>query len=352
MRRRLRGLSPLVLQPAAIVLLIAVAGYAADPGSDDACALCDRNDLPQGLCIRPASAESLGAVYAARNLDAIHRAGNACRIQEGVGIDERLLERASALFQLQAWDGIRLIAELAGSPREYVTIGHGDALGPLRDHYANVAVYPLRFVQRAQLGDGMFCLQYDIPSQYDERIKLGKATLKTAAEVVGLSGRGKVPVLLREYALAEGDKLGLLFESTVCGRTSAKRIEDRGDSLELVMLYDLRGIYVRKAGIHALGALMVWRSLLAGDDLPENPRLGACAYFPKLTFSLPLLLPDLGLDDLRDFAYPQPVVPKKWFYYPNRYLPSWVNATAAEVFTPWRSRGPRPLILSELFPDL
>jgi hypothetical protein len=130
------------------------------------------------------------------------------------------------------------------------------------------------------------------------------------------------------------------------------RIEDRGDSLELVMIYDLRGVYARKAGVHVLGALVAWRSIVAGDDPPANPRMGACAYFPRLTFILPTFLPDLGLDDLRDFAYPQPVAPKSWFYYPHRYLPPWVTATSTEVFTRWRSQGPRPRILSELFPDL
>lgn len=345
-------------------LRILVAGVvplllAASPGSaatvsqgDGACAPCATEGEPGDLFFGHAHAESIGAVCAMRNAEAISEAASASGIFDDHDADGSLAERARLLFQLRAWDGLRLVAELALSSPGSIIIGSDDALEPLRERYENVAVYPLRFIRGARLGHGAFCLQYDIPSRYDEVVRIGALTLRTGTRTVKLADRGEVRLLLKEYPLGDGDTVDMLLESTVCGEASITRIEDRGDSLELVTVHGLRGIYVRKAGVHRLGALMVWRSLPDMDDRSQHFRAGACAYFPKLTFALPLFLPDVGLDDLRDFEYPQPIVPRSWLLYPQRYLPRWLKPTASGVLAPSPSRGPRPRILERLFPDL
>ncbi len=322
-------------------------------GGDSPCDSCEPPaDWASVRLLTAASVESIGALYARRNLAAMKHAQDAYGLGDGGHPSPRAVEGASLLFQLNAWDGIRLVAELALPHERILVVGDDDAVSPLREDYANVAVYPLRFVERAVLGRGFFCLRYRIPSLYEERIRMGPTRLRTAVEEVRLPKKGTQRIFLREFALSDRDKIEMLFEEFLCGKAHSMRLEDRGDSLELVMLYDLQGIYVRKAAHSKLGALAVWRSIPSSGRLTSEPRLGACAYFPRLTFSLPSFLPDLGLDDLRDFAYPQPVAPKVWFSFPERYLPTWLQSTPAGTFTRWKSLGPRPLIFSELFPDL
>ena len=87
----------------------------------------------------------------------------------------------------------------------------------------------------------------------------------------------------------------------------ARDMVDRGDTPGLDHHHDVEGMYVRKAGVHRLGAVVFWRSRVEGDRDPARPRVGGCAYFPRIQIRLSLL-PDLGLDDLREFDLPQPVV--------------------------------------------
>jgi hypothetical protein len=142
----------------------------------------------------------------------------------------------------------------------------------------------------------------------------------------------------------------LAYERRCCGRIRTERILDRGDTLDLLVLDDIRGMYARKAGTHRLNALLFWRSRVEGDRDPARPRVGACAYFPGIHIHLPVFLPDLGLEDLREFDLPQPILPAEWFRNPTES--DWMTVHPGGMIRPWGARGPRPWILDERYPDL
>lgn len=322
------------------------------PGAlyEDPCSACDLRSHDGARPLQPASVDSLGAAYATHNFEAI-RAADMLFSPDSEVAPRDAADRARAFVQLRAWDGIRLVVEMAGDSEGYVPSGE-DALAPLGDRYPNAAVYPARFIRGGFIGKGVFCLDYALPARHDQPAGPGEAGGRLMRREVKLPRRGRVPVILRQYPMADGDAVDLIFESRVCGRAARARIEDRGDSLVVDVIHDLRGMYVRKFGVHKLGALAVWRSVVRGNGQPHNPRFGACAYFPRLSLELPLFLPDIGVDDLRDFGYPQPLMSREWFLQPERLLFPWLGVIRPGVFSRWNAAGPRPRILAEWFPDL
>jgi hypothetical protein len=127
---------------------------------------------------------------------------------------------------------------------------------------------------------------------------------------------------------------------------------DRRDTLKVLTVYDIRGMYANKAGVHRLSALITWLSPVTGDHIVEQPRLGACAYFPQLKVKLPWLLPDIGFQDHRELAFPFPLMPDTWFSHPEVYFPPWFPANTSGEMLDWGGIGPRPGIIDTLFPDL
>ena len=149
-----------------------------------------------------------------------------------------------------------------------------------------------------------------------------------------------------------GDKIRLLFENSFCGRVMLEQIVDRGDTLELLVIHDLEGIYLKKVGTHKMGAMVFWKSIPNEKLLSLEPRLGGCVYFPDIKLKLPFFLPDFGLSDLCDVAYPAPILTKSWFISPKQGCPPWLEVADGARFNNWNSNGPRPIIIEEYFPDL
>jgi hypothetical protein len=65
---------------------------------------------------------------------------------------------------------------------------------------------------------------------------------------------------------------------------------------------------------------------------------------------LPFFLPNIGLDDLREFDLPGPVIAMDW----ARAHPStsWVGVSPDAFFHPWEAIGPCPVEVERRFPDL
>lgn len=309
------------------------------------CLLCEDEGLAVTRWLGASEADSLGRALVERNAEALSIAP-ALASAVGASQDPELVRLA---FQLTAVDGLALVVELATMPGYLRTRGD-DPLGPLRDGYENVAVYPLRFVRRATIGEGSFCLEYQVPSHFHESLRSGRLKLRMSTQWMTLPGGGRELVLVRDYPLGDDDTVEMIFRQRVCGKATALSVVDRGDSLQVFMVHDLEGIYVRKFGTHRLGALAMWRSV--GSQRLRKPRVGACAYFPRLKLSLPSFLPDLGLEDLREFGYPQPIMPRTWAMYPDQHLPAWLALTPTGAVAGWKSLGPRPAILESLLPDL
>lgn len=314
---------------------------------------CDRRDLRPELRLRPAQIDSIGRTFSAHNLEMVELADSLLRAGRfGPPDDSGSQERARLFLQLRAWSAMKYLADIAENPRGVAWLEGKGMMRAFREEYRNSAVYPLRFIQRAWVGDGGFCLIYNVPEGYDETQEVGDMRVRIHREVAKLPGGRKRPVLSREYVESEESKVEILFEDQFSGRISSERVIDRGDTLEVITLSDLDGIYVRKAGIHRLTALAVWANAVEGLEEPEHPRIGACAYFPSIKFSLPWFLPDLGLADLRGFSFPPPILASELFSDPAWRFPAWLEARSSGQFKDWNSVGPRPEIIELRFPDL
>jgi len=258
--------------------------------------------------------------------------------------------RAARLHcMLRARNGVDYLDELSGAPAWSVTDERA-LYEPFGEEFANCAVYPLRFLLRAQTGGRTFCLEYDTSAEFDERVRIGGMPVRVRSDRVTLDGEAAVtPVLSVEVLSRMHKALDMVYRDRFCGRVDRETIVDRGDTLELITMRDVEGMYVRKAGLHRLNAIVAWRSVVHGDRDPDRPRVGACAYFPCIQVKLSLL-PDFGLEDLRTFDYPQPVVGTAWAARGPRT--DWLRVDAGGLFRDWNQAGPRPLVVEERYPDL
>lgn len=319
-----------------------------------ACALCDGSGGLPEMPLTPSRTDSIGRAASRHNLRVIARTDSLYRSGHfGPPESPEAKRRALVHFQLRVWSGFRYTADLAGQRTHVVGIEDESALVPFARGYANVAVYPLRFIDRARIGRGGFCVQYNFPPKYDEKIVDGGVVVRVRRDEVELEQDRKAVVISREAPTSAHKTVELLYEPRLCGEVREERIIDRGDTLMLLAIENLDGAHVRKFGTHRLGAMAEWRSYTEGDRDPENPRLGACAYFPHIHLDMPFFLPDLGLDDLRDFDYPFPMMDANWFQTPAGSLPEWlkVDATSGTI-AGWKSAGPRPEEITRRYPDL
>jgi hypothetical protein len=313
--------------------------------------LCDRTDLPVLIELTRAGIDSIGRSFSRHNHGLIVRADSLLRAGYfgETGSGDAVVE-AKRYLQLRSWNAMYTISnltDLRGGVARMEGSGH---FNPLIEAYSNGAMYPLRHVEVGAVGEGSFCLRYKIPDEYDEVFLLGSQKIRVRThETKDADGR-RVRVLSREWATGDGGKLELLFESSYTGRVHRETIVDRGDRLDLVVFYDIEGLYVRKHGTHKLSAMAIWRNALEGDEIPAHPRVGAAAYFPSIDIDLPWFLPDVGLQDLRDFAYPPPLLASSFLKNPGS-LPTWIEIDDTGRFRRWESLGPRPEVLDERFPD-
>ena len=353
----MRLLERLVLGAALLALLILPSSgercQAEEGRGFNACGLCEgTGGLPE-RALTPSVTDSIGRAIARHNerviarTDSLYRAG-----RFGAPDTPEAQRRALVHFQLRSWNGFRYTADLASSQDRLVLVTGDTPLAPFAKGYANTAVYPLRFIDKVRAGRGGFCVDYRIPESYDEKILDGGVTIRVRRQTVDLDGKGSTPVLNREAPTSLHKTVELLYESRFCGQVREERVVDRGDTLMLLSIDHLEGSHVRKFGTHQLGAITEWRSYVEGDRDPVNPRIGACAYFPHIHLDMPFFLPDLGLDDLRDFDFPFPMMKATWFQSPPKDVPSWLGLEATGTITGWDSAGPRPTELNTRYPDL
>lgn len=259
-------------------------------------------------------------------------------------------ERALTHFKLRARNAIHYLADLCGNSH-LRGVTEADLALPFGERYANTTVFPIRYLTQGLIGTGGFCLRYELDGPFDERVMLGGVPVGIHTDQVqDDNDPASKPAISVQFSSELHKTIELLFLTEVCGRAHHEMIVDRGDTLELITVTEIEGMYARRGGTHRLSALIFWRSVISGDRDPDRPRAGAYAYFPHISLSLPFFLPDIGLDDLREFDLPNPVVSMDWV----RAHPSkpWVTVSPDAFFVPWEQMGPVPDEVELRFPDL
>lgn len=317
-----------------------------------ACALCsDTLEVPVHLFRRNEVIER-GEKIAGRNRRAVLEVDSLLRAgyfgPPGEEFSSKEAQRSLKLLLLTAFD---YIAELAVSDGPLLETNEQELLRPLADRFLNVGVYPIRTLRRGRIGHGSYCMDYGLDGAPLGPLDQGDGLDPLFLEEVEIESRRR-PILRLDFGVEGQGEIELLYLPRCCGSVGRYSIVDRGDTLDLVVLKQLEGSYVRKAGVHAMGGLAFWRGRFPKERWDqERVRVGAVAYFPGIKFELPFFLPDLGLDDLRGFDLPQPF----WLGSDVRgegRLPDWLSVSYDGTLDHWRGEGPRPAILEWIFPDL
>lgn len=365
---------PFVLPVALLLLLMMsfgpeIAGRASTfpqseppPAIPGPCALCD--DVAPADAPRPeAEMDAVGRRFADANAalfaatDSLYRAGHF-----GAPATDAARAAARAHFRLRCRTGLDYTVDLgkagagaldttatAGASAPLLIVDETSLLEPFGHRYAGMTVYPLRFLARGVAGRDGFCVDYVFPEGADETSWMGGDRARVREVRLERDGRSTRALDVRLVSPMH-KSLHLAYEPRCCGRVRRETIVDRGDTLELLTIDAITGMYARKAGTHRLEAIVLWRSVTTGVRDPEHPRLGACAYLPRIQLALPLFMPDIGLQDLRDFDVPQPILPTAWVRAGRKV--DWLELPAGGFFRPWDAIGPRPEPLARRYPDL
>lgn len=300
-----------------------------------------------------ADIDSIGRDLSRRNHQAFVRADSLYRAGHFGPMGHRDSRRlARAHFQLRAETALDYIRRLS-SQQDSVFVADEHAMqGPFGELYSNTAVYPLRFLSRALVGPGGFCMEYSIPHKHRDTVLQGGVPVALRDDVVRTPGGGRAHVLALELRSDLHSTINLLYKERFCGLVHTETVVDHGDTLDLLIIDQIEGLYVQRAGVHRMQAILSWRSRVEGDRLPGNPRIGSYVYMPGIRIDLPLFLPSLGLHDLRIFSLPQPVMRIDGIAQWIEHDPEWIEVSPGFGFTPWEPHGAIPDVITERYPDL
>lgn len=257
---------------------IAGAAIPADRSSDrhreelragkSSCGSCASEEGARVNDLGEAGIESLGLRMSVANdsawnrVDGLFRAGALGDPKAG-----ETKQRAVTHFLLRSHNALHYMAELACDSLLH-RFRESDLQGPFGERYANTTVFPIRFLQEGLIGEGRFCLRYELGHTFDERVMLGGVPARMRSDLISEDeGTEPRPAVSVVFSSDIHKSVELLFTSDVCGRVRRETIIDRGDTLELITVTDLEGMYVRYAGMHRLGALVYWRSVVAGGAI-------------------------------------------------------------------------------------
>lgn len=318
-----------------------------------ACGYCELEEPSRRRDASASMVDSIGRAADQHNRAVFARTDSLYRVGRfGKPGSESGRRNARLHAQIRSWNGFTYTSVLAAHPTRLFTVSGEEPLYPFARSYANSAVFPLCFVDRAVIGPAGFCVTYHMPEVYDEWVKDGGVRVRVRRETVDAEKRRGIPMISRQMPTSLHSTVELLYENGFCGSVFTRTIVDRGDTLDILALRDLEGTWVRKLGFHRMGALLEWRSHVEGDRDPDNVRCGAVAYFPEISLSMPLFLPDLGLDDVREFDFPLPMLSSEFYERPADTPLDWLRVEPNGTIQEWRGAGPRPAIVSEICPDL
>ncbi len=297
--------------------------------------------------------ESIGRDISRQNHEVFIRADSLYRAGHfGPRGDRETRRRARNYFQLRAETALDHIGRLSTQADSFFVTDQHALLRPFGELYSSTAVYPLRFLSRGIVGQGGFCMEYSIPRRHRGEILQGGIPLMIRDDTVKTPCGDRVHVLSLELRSNLHSTMNLLYEDRFCGLVHRETVADRGDTLDLLIIDQIQGLYVRRAGVHRIQTILSWRNRVTGDRIPDNPRIGAYVYLPAIRIELPLFLPSLGLHDLRIFSLPQPIIRIDEFGQWVEQDAEWISLMPGFGFTPWEPYGPIPDVINERYPDL
>lgn len=319
----------------------------------DACPLC-RDDLGVPvLPLRTAWLDSLAGDIAAGNQAQIEHIDAALAAGEfGDSTAAEARDRAHLLARLTTWNAYRyLFAYAATTDRVYEA--DESTFASVFARYSDPSLFAIARLQRARFGLGQVCLHYDLatPMPDAQYTTLGAKYLPYRIGDEKLGGR-KRRVLSFELPTGQDQTVEVMLEAHYACKVEYAKQDGPPGPRETFVVYDIQGGWLRKWGTHHPEAFMFWVTPQRprAETMPDAPLVGVRIYIPKLRLRLPLFLPDINFDDLRQIELPQPMLALS--YLQNGAPPAWLGIGKQYLFSTWSGHGPVPPELRQRFPDL
>lgn len=315
------------------------------------CPLCRENPGAPIVPLTAAATDSCGRTYSEFNAALLARVDSLRRAGDFGPPQNREARAAAHLFtRLLAVTSMHYMVGFAADPARI----HEASEATLRDafrRYSDPGVYPIARLARARMGLGYVCVKYDLSTDLDSTTSVGGQTLRIRVETTSLGGEPQRALILELPTILFSVVELVLGEHFTC-KAEFLRSSGPPAPYDLYLFYDIAGMYVRKWGTHKPAAVMFWSTPrdVNRTRLPRVPLVGYGVYVPQLGLELPLVLPDLGFEDLRLVDLPQPILSLS--YIQSRRYPEWMQRAEPRGFKGWESYGPLPPDLRLRFPDL
>jgi hypothetical protein len=349
---------------AALALLVGagsgVSGAEPEPGSREAatalpgaCSLMDNASGVPLIHLDAAAIDSVAGEISERNLDLIERIDEAYREgRYGEPGSPTAREDALAAFIYGAMTAFDFVVSLASQKDAIFTTSEADLRQAFTKRLRNPGFYPVINLTEARMGFGKFCLHFAVEAEGKREIVVGGEKTQAWPEDLRFSDE-LVRVLNVEMKTFSYDRVHIIYEEYSGGEYEVVDAEIEGTPVEIIFINNIEGMYIRKWGFHRSGGVAIWKSLSRGLEPPPRDQryLGAAAYFPALKLELPWFLPDIGLHDLRNFDYPEPLLTLDAVEELQGRKLDWVHIQRNLRFSNWEGQGTVPDLVAERFPD-
>ena len=363
----------------ALLLLLTVTSFAAEGSATDeppaTCMLC-AGELPVPVvALTPAWLDSVAQERSRFNVAQIDRIDSLFNAGHyGPPKQPPARRMAHLVARLTLVNAYRDLVSLAGDST-CVYEANEAVLQGINEHYSDVLLFATARLERVRLGLGHACLRYDVREPGEGVSHHGGKRLRWRVKDIDLDGVTR-RLLSLDLPTATDDVVEVLLAAHHSFAVEYARVEGPPAPFEWFLVRDVEGGWLRKSGTHRPAAYMFWvtpqRAELEQDlsvahahidtsgtngpvdspaiDLPTTPLIGVRVYIKGLRLRLPLFIPDINFDDLREIVPPMPILDME--YLNQKKQPSWLGSTSHLGFRDWKGTGPVPPLVRERFPDM
>jgi len=360
----------------ALPLLLAVASFAAEESATDeppaTCRLCAGELHVPVVALTPAWLDSVAQERARFNvaqidrIDSLFKAGHYGPPKQPPA--RRMAHLVARLTLVNAYrDLVRLACDTT-----CVYEANEDVLKGINERYSDVLLFATARLERVRLGLGHACMHYDVRETGEGVSHHGGKSLRWRVKDIDLDGVTR-RLLSLDLPTATDDVVEVLLAAHHSFAVEYARVDGPPAPFEWFLVRDVEGGWLRKSGTHRPAAYMFWVTpqqtaaahsvaRTAEDtsgtngpvdspavDLPATPLIGVRVYIKGLRLRLPLFIPDINFDDLREIVPPMPILDME--YLNQKKQPSWLGSTSHLGFRDWKGTGPVPPLVRERFPD-
>lgn len=300
-----------------------------------------------------AGIDSIGTIISEYNMRLIEEVDAAYEAGEYGEVDSKDAKKdAMAAFIFGSQTAFDFFLVMASQEDVIYSTSEADLAEAFKTKFRNPGLYPIVNLQEVRMGLGAYCMRFDVENPEKREMNINGEDMRAWTEQLELS-IGEHRVVNIDMKTVSNDRVHLIYTKYAGGFISQEVIEQHGQSLQVVMMEELSGQYVRKFGFHRPEAVVMWRARAERLQAPpkDSRFLGTAMYFPRLKLELPWFLPDLGFHDLRQFDFPEPVLTMDSVKAVRERELDWLKIGKDNRFHNWDGDGDVPEWVEARYPD-